>query len=75
MMAAVDLCQSDGSPLDWRNRTGYQVYRQAMAHRRHPVLLRPIGDTLYLFPPLNTPESALEPVFTTVAESLDAVLG
>ncbi len=51
MMAAVDIRDWSGAPLDPKRRTGYQVYREAV---RRGALLRPIGDTLYLFPPLNT---------------------
>jgi adenosylmethionine-8-amino-7-oxononanoate aminotransferase len=49
MMAAVDLRGPGGAPLDPARRTGYRVYREAV---RRGVLLRPIGDTMYLFPPL-----------------------
>ncbi|NJL32181.1 MAG: aminotransferase class III-fold pyridoxal phosphate-dependent enzyme, partial [Phycisphaerales bacterium] len=50
MMAAVDLRHADGSPLDPRLRTGWQVYRSAV---KRGVLLRNLGDTMYLYPPLN----------------------
>lgn len=73
MMAAADLCRPDGSPLDWKRRTGYRVYRRAVAHLTRPALLRPIGDTMYLFPPLNTPQGDLDAMLATLADSLDAV--
>src|SRR6185437_2375500 len=54
MVAAVDICAADGSPRDPRRRTGYAVYREAV---RRGALLRPIGDTMYFFPPLTvTPD-------------------
>ncbi len=70
-MAAADIRQPDGTPLDWRQRTGYQVYRQAVARG---VLLRPIGDTLYLFPPFTTPRQDIGTMIRVMGESLDAVL-
>ena len=51
MVAAVDLTAPDGAALDPRRRTGYQVYGEAL---RRGALLRPLGDTMYLFPPLTT---------------------
>lgn len=71
MMAAVDIRQPDGSPLEWTNRTGYRVYREAVARG---ALLRPIGDTMYLLPPLNTPPADIEAMLAILGDSLDAVL-
>ncbi len=71
LVAAVDLAAPDGTPLDPRRRTGYQVYAQGL---RRGALLRPLGDTMYLFPPLNTSAADLEGMAAVLAESLDAVL-
>ena len=51
MMAAIDLTSRDGAALAPTARTGYRVYAEAL---RRGALLRPLGDTMYLFPPLNT---------------------
>lgn len=51
MMAAVDLRAADGTALDPHDRTGWQVYRAAV---ERGALLRPLSDTSYLFPPLNS---------------------
>jgi adenosylmethionine-8-amino-7-oxononanoate aminotransferase len=51
MMAAVDLRAADGSSLDPVQRSGWRLYRAAV---RRGALLRPLDDTSYLFPPLNT---------------------
>jgi adenosylmethionine-8-amino-7-oxononanoate aminotransferase len=51
MMAATDLRRPDGGALDPAARTGWQVFRRAV---NGGALLRPLGDTSYLFPPLNT---------------------
>ena len=72
MMAAVDLTAPDGSPLDPRRRTGYRVYAEAL---RRGALLRPLGDTMYLFPPLNTAAQDLRAMVGVLAESVDAILG
>jgi adenosylmethionine-8-amino-7-oxononanoate aminotransferase len=72
MMAAVDLTAPDGSALDPRRRTGFQVYGEAL---RRGALLRPLGDTMYLFPPLNTDAADLRAMVALLAESADAVLG
>lgn len=72
MMAAVDLRAADGTPLDPRRRTGYRVYREAVARG---ALLRPLGDTLYLFPPLTTTEAEVDEMVRILAASVDAVTG
>jgi adenosylmethionine-8-amino-7-oxononanoate aminotransferase len=51
MMAAVDLRAADGSPLNPQQRTGWRFSRTAA---QRGVLLRSLGDTCYLFPPLTT---------------------
>ncbi|MCS6970630.1 MAG: adenosylmethionine--8-amino-7-oxononanoate transaminase [Planctomycetes bacterium] len=67
MVAAVDLlgCAPQA-------RTGWQVYRAAVARG---ALLRPLADTLYLFPPLNAPWDELERMLDILIASVDAVLG
>ena len=71
MMAAVDIRDGDGSALDPRRRTGYQVYREAV---RRGALLRPLGDTMYLFPPLTTTDAEIDAMAGILADSLDAVV-
>ena len=71
MMAAVDLRAADGAPLDPKRRTGYRVYREAV---RRGALLRPIGDTLYLFPPLTVTPAEIAEMAGIMADSLDAVM-
>jgi adenosylmethionine-8-amino-7-oxononanoate aminotransferase len=70
MVAAVDLRARDGAPLDPAARTGYRAYREAV---RRGALLRPLGDTLYLFPPLTAPWSEVEAMLGILADSADAV--
>jgi adenosylmethionine-8-amino-7-oxononanoate aminotransferase len=66
LVAAVDLlgCASGA-------RTGYRVYQEAV---RRGALLRPLGDTMYLFPPLNAPWSEIEAMLGILLASVDAVL-
>ena len=74
MVAACELRRPDGppgGPLDPADRTGYAVYRAAV---RGGVLLRPLGDTMYLFPPLNTPAEVADRLVDTLLAAVDAVL-
>jgi adenosylmethionine-8-amino-7-oxononanoate aminotransferase len=48
------------------------VYRAAVARG---ALLRPLGDTLYLFPPLNTTAAEVDQLAQILAASVDDVLG
>jgi adenosylmethionine-8-amino-7-oxononanoate aminotransferase len=71
MMAAIDLAGRDGQPLDPRQRTGRRVYREAVGRG---ALLRPLGDTMYLFPPLDTAPDDLRAMVEILQASIDAVL-
>jgi adenosylmethionine-8-amino-7-oxononanoate aminotransferase len=70
MVAAVDLCAPGGAALDPSRRTGYAVYRAAVARG---ALLRPLGDTLYLFPPLTTTADEIDQLAEILAASADDV--
>jgi adenosylmethionine-8-amino-7-oxononanoate aminotransferase len=72
LVAAVDLRASDGGPLDPAQRTGYRVFQEAI---RRGALLRPLSDTLYIFPPLNCPAAELDRMVEILGASVDAVLG
>jgi adenosylmethionine-8-amino-7-oxononanoate aminotransferase len=73
MVAAVDLTVGDaaGTRLDPRARTGYRVYAEAL---KRGALLRPLGDTMYLFPPLNTNAADLRAMVDILGQSIDAVV-
>ncbi len=71
MMAAVDLRDRNGMPLPRAQRTGWRVYREAVARG---ALLRPLGDTMYLFPPLNVSDDDIEHMLGVLADSVDAVM-
>lgn len=71
MVAAVDLRRGDRGALDPSARTGYRVYREAV---RRGALLRPLGDTMYLFPPLTTRADEINDMVSILAASAAAVL-
>jgi adenosylmethionine-8-amino-7-oxononanoate aminotransferase len=71
MVAAVDLHDRSGNALDPRLRTGRNVCREAIARG---AFLRPLGDTMYLFPPLNTASSDVREIVSILAESIDVVV-
>jgi adenosylmethionine---8-amino-7-oxononanoate aminotransferase len=70
MVAAVDLRGPGGAPLDPARRTGTRVYREAV---RRGVLLRPIGDTMYLCPPLNVARADVDEMVAVLEASVAAV--
>jgi len=72
MVAAVDLVGAGGAPLDPRRRTGYRVYQEAV---RRGALLRPLGDTMYLFPPLTVTETEIDELASILGASIDTVAG
>jgi adenosylmethionine-8-amino-7-oxononanoate aminotransferase len=71
MVAAVDVRAADGSARDPKQRTGYAIYREAV---RRGALLRPLGDTMYLYPPLTVTEPEIEEMAAVLAASVDAVV-
>ena len=72
MVAAVDIRDAGGHAAGSRAaRTGYRVYREAV---RRGALLRPLGDTMYLFPPLTDSDAELSEMAAILAQSLDAVV-
>jgi adenosylmethionine---8-amino-7-oxononanoate aminotransferase len=72
MMAAIDIRNPDGSNLDPSKRTGYNIYQHAI---KRGALLRPLVDTMYLLPPLNTTASDIEAMIAILKDSLDDVMG
>jgi adenosylmethionine-8-amino-7-oxononanoate aminotransferase len=71
MVAAADLRARDGGTLDPARRTGYRVYREAV---QRGALLRPLGDTLYLFPPLTVTDEEIAEMAGILADSVDVVV-
>ncbi|MFT5129185.1 MAG: adenosylmethionine-8-amino-7-oxononanoate aminotransferase [Rhodothermales bacterium] len=55
-----------------RERVGYAIYQRAVARG---ALLRPIGNTIYWLPPLNTPMDVIGELRDITAASIREVLG
>ena len=57
-VAAADIVNPEtGQPFPKTERTGFEFYKNAA---RLGALLRPIGDSFYFLPPLNTPDDELD---------------
>jgi adenosylmethionine-8-amino-7-oxononanoate aminotransferase len=69
MVAAIDLRAPDGSPLPVAAGAGRRAATEAL---RRGMLVRPLGDTLYLFPPLNTPDDDLDTMVEILVASATA---
>jgi adenosylmethionine-8-amino-7-oxononanoate aminotransferase len=67
IVAAADL--GDGG---YGGRIGWRVYEEAL---RRGVCLRPLGDTVYITPPLTIPDEDLSMLLEVVEESISSVLG
>ncbi len=77
MTAAITIKHPDGTPLDPKRRTGYRVYQAAVASRAADgcgALLRPLDDTMYLFPPLNCTPDDITAMVTVLEDALSTVL-
>lgn len=58
-------------PLDYKLRTGYQIYKKAL---KKGVILRPLGDVIYFNPPLIIEEKDMEFASDVAKECLQEVL-
>jgi len=68
MIGALDLAGPAGYLAD----AGWRVYEEA---RRRGAYLRPLGNVIYVAPPLNIPDADLDRLLAIVAESVAAVAG
>jgi adenosylmethionine-8-amino-7-oxononanoate aminotransferase len=66
MTGALDLDERGG----YLGRAGWRVYEEA---RRRGAYLRPLGDTVYIAPPINIPDADLEELLGIVEASVRAV--
>ncbi len=67
MIGALEL----GSGAGYLERAGWRVYEQALARGAY---LRPLGNVVYVTPPLTIPDDELERLLSILADSLRAVL-
>ncbi|MCB9677058.1 MAG: adenosylmethionine--8-amino-7-oxononanoate transaminase [Alphaproteobacteria bacterium] len=72
VMAGIDLVQRNGEPWDPAVTFGYRVCMRA---REQGVLLRPLGDTLVVNPPLAIRDVELTKIVRTAAEAMHAEQG
>jgi adenosylmethionine-8-amino-7-oxononanoate aminotransferase len=71
-VAAADLADpATGQPFPSAARVGYQVFQEGI---RRGAWLRPLGDTIYFLPPLNTPDAVLDDLAGIAAESIRAAI-
>ena len=74
LINAIELVNNKNTkePLDYRNRTGYQIYKKAL---EKGVLLRPLGDVIYFNPPLIIEEEDMDLVTDIALKALKEILG
>ena len=65
MIGALDLA----GDVDYLARGGWAVYEEARARGAY---LRPMGNVVYVAPPLNIPDDDLDELLTIVRESVEA---
>jgi adenosylmethionine-8-amino-7-oxononanoate aminotransferase len=72
ILGTVAACQivdpATGRPRPGDQRYGWKFHRRALDHG---LLIRPIGDCLYLMPPLATPPDRIPEAVATIARLLD----
>lgn len=73
LINAIELVEDkqNKKPLDYRLRTGYQIYKKALIEG---VILRPLGDVLYFNPPLIMERADMEYVTDVALKCLNEVL-
>ena len=74
MMVGVELVEDKaaGRAYDPALRMGHQVI---MACRQHGVIIRPLGDTVILMPPLSSSSEEIDLLLSALTSSLDQVTG
>ena len=71
MIGAADLAGVRGQSEGYLGDAGWRVYAEA---RRRGAYLRPLGDTVYVCPPLTIRETELADLLNIVEESVAAAL-
>jgi adenosylmethionine-8-amino-7-oxononanoate aminotransferase len=74
LMAGVDLVRdrASGEPFDPADRTGHLV---CMALRDHGIIVRPLGDTVVLMPPLSTTFEEIDHLVESLSRCIVGVTG
>ena len=73
LINAIELVKDKKTkePLDYKKRTGYQIYKKAL---EKGVILRPLGDVIYFNPPLIIEESDMNFVTDIALECTKEIL-
>ena len=69
MIGAVDLASGEAEATS--RRAGWRVYEEA---RRRGAYLRPLGNVVYVAPPLNIPDADLDELLGKVREAIEEVV-
>lgn len=74
LAAGVELVQDKElkTPYDWELKLGIRV---CLAARRYGIFLRPLGNTLVVFPPLAISAEELELLMEGLSRAIDDVVG
>jgi len=71
-ITAADLIDPDtGQAFPKGQRRGFQIYQEAV---KLGALLRPLGDTIYFLPPLNTPDDTLDRLAEITTQAIKHVI-
>jgi len=71
-IVAAEICDPySGKCFPAEERTGFKFYQNAV---KYGALLRPLGDTIYFLPPLNTPAKVLDDLAEIAVKSLKTTL-
>ena len=74
LINAIELVKDKQTkePLDYRLRTGYQIYKKAL---EKGVLLRPLGDVIYFNPPLIIEKEDMDFTTDIASECMKEIIG
>jgi adenosylmethionine-8-amino-7-oxononanoate aminotransferase len=74
MIGALDLAEKTrpGDPTGYFAEIGWRVFDAA---RRRGLYLRPLGNVIYVAPPINIPDSDLAELLGKARESIEEALG
>lgn len=74
LINAIELVKDKTTkePLDYKLRTGYQIYKEAL---KMGLLLRPLGDVIYFNPPLIINKEQMDFAVDVAYRALKNVLG
>jgi adenosylmethionine-8-amino-7-oxononanoate aminotransferase len=73
MIVAIELVKdkASGEAFDWRERIGHRIYRFA---EQQGLLLRPLGDVIYLMPPYVINDEEIRFMTQTTMRSIREIL-